>query len=254
MEALAAPLSARGVRPRPRRRARSSRSLPTRASLRGRLGTPARGGVVDAGAFIAPRRCPAREAGPSAPPGSGAPLGVNDDGDDPAPAPAPRPREGPVPNPPAQARGGPRRALGAGVVARLRRQLVGRARRVPTVRCQTALSSSYSVLFGVPQSAYGALAYGLVAALAWWGANERRAPSTTTRMTRADAGDAGARAKLVNQFARIRALFALSAAGLAGVSSYLLYVLAVPLRRRRSVYCLTSAAISFSPSDVGAPV
>ena len=34
--------------------------------------------------------------------------------------------------------------------------------------------------------------------------------------------------------------------GLAGVSSYLLYVLAVPLGGAECVYCLTSAAISFT--------
>jgi hypothetical protein len=40
----------------------------------------------------------------------------------------------------------------------------------PLTGCQTALSSGYSMLFGQPLSAYGAVAYGLVAALCWWGA------------------------------------------------------------------------------------
>jgi uncharacterized membrane protein len=40
----------------------------------------------------------------------------------------------------------------------------------PLSGCQTALTSSYSTLLGVPLSAYGAAVYGLVAALAWWGA------------------------------------------------------------------------------------
>ena len=46
------------------------------------------------------------------------------------------------------------------------------------------------------------------------------------------------------QKARVLAFFA--GTGLAGVSSYLLYVLAVPLGGAECVYCLTSAAISFT--------
>ena len=166
-----------------------------------------------------------------------------------APAPAPRPPEGPVPNPPLRLAAG-LAAVGCAESSYLAfEKLVGGEAACPLSGCQTALSSSYSVLFGVPLSAYGALAYGLVAALAWWGANERRAIDDDA--DDAEDADDALRAKLVNQFARIRALFALSAAGLAGVSSYLLYVLAVPLGGAECVYCLTSAAISFSLLGVG---
>jgi len=251
MDALAAPLSALGVHRGPGA-ARARPSLPTRASLRGRLGTAARGGVVDAGAFIAPRRAPRvpRRVPRATPPGSAPPLGVNDDGDDSAPPPpAPRAPEGPVPNPPLRLAAG-LAAVGCAESSYLAfEKLVGGEAACPLSGCQTALSSSYSVLFGVPLSAYGALAYGLVAALAWWGANERRAIDDDA--DDAEDADASSRAKLVNRFARIRALFALSAAGLAGVSSYLLYVLAVPLGGAECVYCLTSAAISFSLLGVG---
>ena len=46
-------------------------------------------------------------------------------------------------------------------------------------------------------------------------------------------------------------LLSISGAGLAGVSSYLLYVLAVPLGGAECVYCLTSAAISFTLFAIG---
>lgn len=103
----------------------------------------------------------------------------------------------------------------------------------PLSGCQTALSSSYAELFGVPLSAYGAAAYGLTAALAWWGAGM--------------AGDE----ELAAPYGRARVLFFLAGSGLAGVSSYLLYVLAGPLGGAECVYCLTSAAISFTLAAIG---
>ena len=100
---------------------------------------------------------------------------MNDDGDDSAPPPPPPAPEGPVPNPPLRLAAG-LAAVGCAESSYLAfEKLVGGEAACPLSGCQTALSSSYSVLFGVPLSAYGALAYGLVAALAWWGANERRA-------------------------------------------------------------------------------
>ena len=119
-------------------------------------------------------------------------------------------------------------------------KLVGGEAACPLSGCQTALSSSYSVLFGVPLSAYGALAYGLVAALAWWGANERRAIDDDA--DDAEDADDALRAKLVNQFARIRALFALSAAGLAGVSSYLCLLYTSPSPRDATLSRMPSSA------------
>mmetsp|Transcript_41225 Transcript_41225/g.66051 ORF Transcript_41225/g.66051 Transcript_41225/m.66051 type:complete len:440 (-) Transcript_41225:423-1742(-) len=112
-------------------------------------------------------------------------------------------------------------------------KLTGGSVTCPLDGCQTALSSSYSTLGGVPLSAYGAAAYGLVAALAWWGAGM------------ADQEDE------VDAYARARVLVFLAGAGLAGVSSYLLYVLAGPLGGAECVYCLTSAAISFTLFSIG---
>ena len=170
------PRRALGAR-RPPRRRRARASLAP-ALLRGRLGTPARGGVVDAGAFIAPRRAPprpAREAGPRAAPPGARPLGVNDDGDDSAPPPPPPPPEGRS-RTPAQARGGPRRGRVRGVVVPRLRE----ARRGPRCPLSGADRPVLLVLrpLGVPLSAYGALAYGLVAALA---VGRERAPRRRRR-------------------------------------------------------------------------
>ena len=109
-------------------------------------------------------------------------------------------------------------------------KLTGGAVTCPLTGCQTALSSGYSVLFGVPLSAYGAAAYGLVAALAWWGAGMADAVFDVE-----DAGDDASalaspeRRSTADAYSKARALLCFSGFGLAGVSSYLLYVLAVPL-------------------------
>jgi uncharacterized membrane protein len=109
------------------------------------------------------------------------------------------------------------------------------------------------VLFGVPLSAYGAAAYGLVAALAWWGAGMADAVFDVE-----DAGDDASvllaspeRRATADAYSKARALLCFSGFGLAGVSSYLLYVLAVPLGGAECVYCLTSAALSFSICAIG---
>jgi uncharacterized membrane protein len=101
------------------------------------------------------------------------------------------------------------------------------------------------MLFGVPLSAYGAAAYGLVAALAWWGAG------MASEIFDVDANDAEVLAskeirETADAYSKARALLCFSGFGLAGVSTYLLYVLAVPLGGAECVYCLTSAALSFS--------
>ena len=124
-------------------------------------------------------------------------------------------------------------------------KLTGGAVTCPLTGCQTALSSGYSMLFGVPLSAYGAAAYGLVAALAWWGAGMSR------EIFDVDANDAEVLAsteirETADAYSKARALLCFSGFGLAGVSTYLLYVLAVPLGGAECVYCLTSAALSFS--------
>lgn len=132
-------------------------------------------------------------------------------------------------------------------------KLTGGAVTCPLTGCQTALSSGYSVLFGVPLSAYGAAAYGLVAALAWWGAGMADAVFDVE-----DAGDDASvllaspeRRATADAYSKARALLCFSGFGLAGVSSYLLYVLAVPLGGAECVYCLTSAALSFSICAIG---
>ena len=121
-------------------------------------------------------------------------------------------------------------------------KIVGGDVACPLSGCQTALTSGYSELFGVPLSAYGAASYGLVAALAWWGAGMR---------DEMDADDESASASSADAYARARLLVFLAGAGLAGVSTYLLYVLAVPLGGAECVYCLTSAAISFTVAAIG---
>lgn len=129
-------------------------------------------------------------------------------------------------------------------------KLTGGAVTCPLTGCQTALSSGYSMLFGVPLSAYGAAAYGLVAALAWWGAG------MASEIFDVDENDANALASkelraVADAYSKARALLCFSGFGLAGVSSYLLYVLAVPLGGAECVYCLTSAALSFSVCAIG---
>ena len=74
------------------------------------------------------------------------------------------------------------------------------------------------------------------------------APACATRWTPAADGSASASA---DAYARARLLVFLAGAGLAGVSSYLLYVLAVPLGGAECVYRLTSAAISFTVAAIG---
>ncbi|MDB9925320.1 hypothetical protein OAD67_03555, partial [bacterium] len=57
--------------------------------------------------------------------------------------------------------------------------------------------------------------------------------------------------KIANSYSKARGLTCLAGAGLAGVSTYLLYVLAVPLGGAECIYCLTSAALSFSIFAIG---
>ena len=129
-------------------------------------------------------------------------------------------------------------------------KLTGGSVTCPLTGCQTALSSGYSVLFGVPLSAYGAAAYGLVAALAWWGAGMADAVFDDGADDEESLASPERRA-MADAYAKTRALLCFSGFGLAGVSSYLLYVLAVPLGGAECVYCLTSAALSFSICAVG---
>ena len=112
----------------------------------------------------------------------------------------------------------------------------------PVGGCQTALNSGYAELFGAPLSAYGAVAYALVAALAFWGngiQKELVAQGENRDRT------------LESSYARARVLLFFGATGLAGVSSYLLFVLAVKLGGVECVYCLTSAALSLTLFGVG---
>ena len=156
----------------------------------------------------------------------------DDDGDGDGEKKTPKEPE-PVPNPPLRVAAGLAAAgcLESSYLAF--EKLMGGDVTCPLSGCQTALTSTYSTLFGVPLSAYGAAAYGLVAALAWWGAGM--------------SGDE----EEASSYARARILLSISGAGLAGVSSYLLYVLAVPLGGAECVYCLTSAAISFTLFAIG---
>ena len=168
-------------------------------------------------------------------PGAAPSLSVNDEDDDaatPRPKPTKKPDE-PVPNPPLRVAAF---LAGAGFLESSYlaiEKLTGGEVTCPLTGCQTALNSGYSELFGVPLSAFGAAAYFGVAALTWWGA-----------------GMAGNEEEK-DAYQRARVLTFLSTAGLAGVSSYLLYLLAVPLGGAECVYCLTSAAISFSLFAIG---
>ena len=170
-------------------------------------------------------------------PGQAPSLSVNDENaEEPALSPRPKPTkkpDEPVPNPPLRVAAF---LAGAGFLESSYlavEKLTGGEVTCPLTGCQTALNSGYSELFGVPLSAYGATAYFGVAALTWWGA-----------------GMAGNEEEK-DAYQRARVLTFLSTAGLAGVSSYLLYLLAVPLGGAECVYCLTSAAISFSLFAIG---
>ena len=170
-------------------------------------------------------------------PGQAPSLSVNDENaEEPALSPRPKPTkkpDEPVPNPPLRVAAF---LAGAGFLESSYlaiEKLTGGEVTCPLTGCQTALNSGYSELFGVPLSAYGAAAYFGVAALTWWGA-----------------GMAGNEEEK-DAYQRARVLTFLSTAGLAGVSSYLLYLLAVPLGGAECVYCLTSAAISFSLFAIG---
>ena len=170
-------------------------------------------------------------------PGQAPSLSVNDENaEEPALSPRPKPTkkpDEPVPNLPLRVAAF---LAGAGFLESSYlavEKLTGGEVTCPLTGCQTALNSGYSELFGVPLSAYGAAAYFGVAALTWWGA-----------------GMAGNEEEK-DAYQRARVLTFLSTAGLAGVSSYLLYLLAVPLGGAECVYCLTSAAISFSLFAIG---
>jgi uncharacterized membrane protein len=105
----------------------------------------------------------------------------------------------------------------------------------PVGGCQTALNSSYAELFGQPLSLYGAVAYFIVALIAFSGSSVNPEESK----------------ELESKYKNLRVLFFLSTCGLAGVSSYLLYVLAIKLGGVECVYCLTSASISFALFSIG---
>jgi uncharacterized membrane protein len=122
-------------------------------------------------------------------------------------------------------------------------KLTGGEVACPVGGCQTALNSGYAELFGIPLSAYGATAYALVAALAWWGAGMQN--------TLVEQGDENRDRDLESSYAKARVLLFFAATGLAGVSSYLLFVLAFKLGGVECLYCLTSAAISLTLFGIG---
>lgn len=150
---------------------------------------------------------------------------------------------GPLPRPPLRLAGG---LAGAGALESTYlaiEKLTGGEAACPLSGCQTALNSGYAELFGIPLSAYGAAAYGFVAALAFWGANMQ------TKLV--EQGDENRDRELEASYTKARVLLFFACTGLAGVSSYLLYVLAVKLGGAECLYCLTSAAISFTLFGVG---
>jgi len=112
----------------------------------------------------------------------------------------------------------------------------------PLGGCQTALNSGYAELFGVPLSAFGAVAYAAVALVAFSGSGAQK--------SLVEQGNNRERT-LESSYARARVLLFFGGTGLAGVSSYLLYVLAVKLGGVECVYCLTSAALSLTLFSVG---
>jgi uncharacterized membrane protein len=122
-------------------------------------------------------------------------------------------------------------------------KLTGGEVACPVGGCQTALNSGYAELFGAPLSAYGAVAYALVASLAWWGAG--------MQSTLVEQGDDARDRNLEASYAKSRVLLFFAATGLAGVSSYLLYILGFKLGGVECVYCLTSAALSFTLFFIG---
>ena len=120
-------------------------------------------------------------------------------------------------------------------------KLTGGVVACPVSGCQTALTSAYSTLFGLPLSLYGAVSYGGAAALAWWAAG-----LAASGEGKNDDDDDN-----VAAYSRAKFLYFLTSTCLAGVSSYLLYVLVVPLGGAECVYCLTSAALSFALFSIG---
>lgn len=162
--------------------------------------------------------------------------------------PTPTPRgvklpPGPLPRPPLRVAAG-LAAFGALESTYLAVQkLTGGEVACPVGGCQTALNSGYAELFGAPLSAYGAVAYGLVAALSFWGSNMQAELVAQ--------GDANRDETLEASYARSRLLLFFASTGLAGVSSYLLYVLAVKLGGVECVYCLTSATLSLTLFGIG---
>ena len=122
-------------------------------------------------------------------------------------------------------------------------KLTGGEAACPLSGCQTALNSGYAELFGIPLSAYGAVAYGMVAALAFGAAK------TQTELV--EQGDENRDAELESKYGKSRVLLFFASTGLAAVSSYLLYVLAFKLGGAECLYCLTSAAISFTLFGIG---
>ena len=157
--------------------------------------------------------------------------------------PAPSPPPGPLPRPPLRVMAG---LAGFGALESTYlavQKLTGGEVACPVGGCQTALNSGYAELFGIPLSAFGAVAYGLVAALAWWGAGMQD--------ELVKQGDDGRDKDLESSYGKARVLLFFGATGLAGVSSYLLFVLAFKLGGVECLYCLTSAALSLTLFGVG---
>lgn len=116
-------------------------------------------------------------------------------------------------------------------------KLTGGSVTCPVGGCQTALTSAWSTLFGLPLSLYGCAAYAGVAAVSFWGA------SMASKEQESD--------EMKTKYARARTLQFLGSCGLAAVSTYLLYVLAFELGGAECIYCLTSASISFTLLAIG---
>ena len=157
--------------------------------------------------------------------------------------PAPSLPPGPLPRPPLRVMAG---LAGFGALESTYlavQKLTGGEVACPVGGCQTALNSGYAELFGIPLSAFGAVAYGLVAALAWWGAGMQD--------ELVKQGDDGRDKDLESSYGTARVLLFFGATGLAGVSSYLLFVLAFKLGGVECLYCLTSAALSLTLFGVG---
>lgn len=210
---------------------RRTRALSTRAGASGRVSRGSGGGFV---VRASSGEAPALKDDDAAEEGSAA-RGAATRGTKPPP--------GPLPRPPLRLAGG---LAGAGALESTYlaiEKLTGGEAACPLSGCQTALNSGYAELFGIPLSAYGAAAYGFVAALAFWGANMQ------TKLV--EQGDESRDRELEASYTKARVLLFFACTGLAGVSSYLLYVLAVKLGGAECLYCLTSAAISFTLFGVG---